>query len=198
MNLEKISNIPIKSILDIGAQIGIFADLCKNVWPDSKIVCIEANEQCEPYLKSLNTEYYIEVLSDSVKEVNFYTHLGSTIHTGNSYYKENTKFFTQGQYTIIKKVTITLNELLKGRSFDLIKIDTQGSEIDIIKGGLEVCKTAEYILLEVALVEYNVGAPQYDDVISYMNSIGYEVFDVLEEHYDEMVKIQIDILFKRK
>lgn len=198
MNLEKISNLPIKSILDIGAQIGDFTVMCKEVWPNSKIVCIEANKECDLYLKSLGVEYYLEVLSDSVKEVDFYTHVGSSVHTGNSYYKENTRFFTPGQYVILKKTTSTLDQLLEGRSFDFIKIDTQGSEIDIIKGGLEVCKTAEYILLEVALTEYNLGAPQHDDVVSFMDSIGYEVFDILEEHYDSTTKIQIDILFKRK
>jgi|688.fasta_scaffold175142_3 FkbM family methyltransferase len=198
MNLEKLSHLPIKSILDIGAQIGDFAVLCKNTWPDSKIICIEANKECDLYLKSLGVEYYLEVLSDSVKEVDFYTHIGSAVHTGNSYYKENTKFFTTGQYVILKKTTTTLDLLLKDRSFDFIKIDTQGSEIDIIKGGLSICKSANYILLEVALTEYNIGAPQYDDVVSFMDSIGYEISDILEEHYDETTKTQIDILFKRK
>lgn len=198
MNLEKISHLPIKSILDIGAQIGAFTVLCKETWPDSKIVCIEANTQCDLYLKSLGVEYYLEVLSDSVKEVDFYTHLGSAVHTGNSYYKENTRFFTPGQYVILKKTTSTLDLLLKDRTFDFIKIDTQGSEIDIIKGGLDICKSANYILLEVALTEYNVGAPQYNDVVSFMDNIGYEISDILEEHYDGLTKIQIDILFKKK
>lgn len=198
MNLEKISNLPIKSILDIGARIGEFTVMCKKYWPDSKIVCVEANKECDLYLKSLGVEYYLEVLSDSIKEVDFYTHIGSAVHTGNSYYKENTKFFTPGQYVVLKKTTNVLDQLLKNRIFDFIKIDTQGSEIDIIKGGLEICKTAKYILLEVALTEYNLGAPQHDDVILFMDSIGYEVFDILEEHYDENIKTQIDILFKKK
>jgi len=197
MNLEKISNLPIKSILDIGAQIGNFTLMCKKIWPNSSIVAVEANKNCESYLKSLNIEYHLEVLSDFVKDVDFYTHLGSEIHTGNSYYKENTKFFTPGQYTILKKRTTTLDILFKDRVFDFIKIDTQGSEIDIIKGGLNICKLAKYILMEVALVEYNHKAPQYSEVLSFMNSIGYDAIDILEEHYDGELKIQIDILFKK-
>jgi len=47
------------------------------------------------------------------------------------------------------------------------------------------------------LVEYNHKAPQYSEVLSFMNSIGYDAIDILEEHYDGELKIQIDILFKK-
>lgn len=197
MQLEKISHLKFNTILDIGAQIGNFAKQCKSVWPESTITCVEANKECEPFLKELEVEYNINVLSDTVKIVDFYKHLGSPIHTGNSYYKENTKFFSNGSYTVEKEVTATLKDLFPNRTFDFIKLDTQGSEIDIIKGGLELCKSAKYMLLEVALTNYNLNAPQYEEVISFMESIGYTACDILEEHYDDSTRIQIDILFKK-
>lgn len=195
MQLEKIAHLPIKTILDIGAQIGDFTKQCKEVWAESEVVCVEANIGCEPALKDLGIEYYINVLSDTIKIVDFYKHNGSPIHTGNSYYKENTRFFSEGNYTVEKHVTTTLTDLFGNRVFDFIKLDTQGSEIDIIRGGLELCKSAKYMLLEVALTEYNINAPQYQDVLDFMEGIGYVACDILEEHYDGDTKIQIDILF---
>ena len=36
-----------RTILDIGAQIGDFYRECKQVWPDSQIMMIEATQECE-------------------------------------------------------------------------------------------------------------------------------------------------------
>jgi trans-aconitate methyltransferase len=46
LDLKKIYN-P-NAILDIGAHSGEFSKLCNQIWPDSKILMIEGNENCEP------------------------------------------------------------------------------------------------------------------------------------------------------
>ena len=77
---------------------------------------------------------------------------------------------------------------------DFLKIDTQGSEIDILKGGNEILKNCKVILLECPIISYNIGAPSLSDYIKYLDSINYLPFDVTEIHHLDKVLVQVDIV----
>jgi FkbM family methyltransferase len=184
-----------QSVLDIGANIGQFYNECKEVFPDSKYHLIEGNNICETELKKLEVEYTIALLSDSVKEVNFWMRSDDPFATGNSIYKENTDFYNSA--IPVKKWTKTLDNLFQNETFDLIKIDTQGSEIDILNGGENLVKSAKGIILEVSYIEYNQGTLLSDKVINYMSSIGFSKMDVINSinHPITGEHIQDDVLF---
>lgn len=196
MNLSKIPQhfFPYR-ILDIGANIGQFHQQVKHYFTDSFVFSIEASADCEPYLKQITDNYYIGLLAKDNSEYNFYSRKETGTGTGNSIYREMTHFYSDEQLHVIKQTGIRLDDLFDDNAqFDLIKIDTQGSELDIIQGGLELCKRASGILLEVSITPYNEGAPLYDEVIEYMKSIGFvakEILDVSKNHGAN----QQDILF---
>ena len=98
---------------------------------------------------------------------------------------------------IEKKHTKTLSRILENQTFDLIKIDVQGSEIDIINGGLDIFKNAKGVLMEVSLVEYNQDAPTKDYVYEYMNKLGFKPVELIGNlnHPITYELIQQDILF---
>ena len=153
-----------KTILDIGAHKGQFYSWAKEVWPDSFIWMIEANDCHENILKNIvssnNDRYTIATIGDKEREVNFYTRSDKPWTEGASYYKEANYWDIPHLVMEIPKILQPLDDLFTSDShFDLIKIDTQGSELDIITGGKNICKKADYILLEVAVVEYNEKAP---------------------------------------
>jgi len=188
------------SILDIGANVGQFYNECKEEFPDSYYYLIEGNEHCEENLKGLNVDYSISLLSSEKKEVDFYVRKHEIKCTGNSIYRENTHFFNDDEILIVKKTTDVLDELLPNKTFDLIKIDVQGSEIDIIKGGLDVIKKSKAIILEVSLIEYNQNSPMKNEVIDYMKSIGFYPAEILGVigHPVTHEQIQEDLLFIKK
>ena len=110
----------------------------------------------------------------------------------------------------LKKYLFTLDEVVSevdNKVFDIIKIDTQGSELDIIKGGLETVKKASYVILEVPTLQYNEGSPLFDEVIDYMKQIGFSKYDIIEEHkwLDKMEDtfpyggvFQVDVVFSKE
>ena len=196
MNLSKITKhfYPYR-ILDIGANVGQFHQIAKQTFPDSFIFSIEASNECEPYLKQLTDNYYIGLLAKDTSEYNFYSRKETRIGTGNSIYRELTQFYSDDQLEIIKQKGIKLDDLFTDDTeFDLIKIDTQGSELDIITGGINLCKKAKGILLEVSLTQYNEGAPLYDEVIKFMENIKFKSVDILDESRNHGAHQQ-DILF---
>jgi FkbM family methyltransferase len=196
MKLNLISNYfyPYK-ILDIGANIGQFHNLAKNTFPNSYIFSIEASDACEPYLKQITPNYYIGMLAKDNSDYQFYKRKGDPTSTGNSFYKELTHFYSDDQLDIVNEKGIMLDDLFEEESeFTLIKIDTQGSELDIITGGINLCKKAKGILLEVSLTQYNEGAPLYGDVVKFMKTIQFTPVEVLDESRNHGA-YQQDILF---
>ena len=164
-----------RTILDVGAQVGDFYRECKQTWPDSQIMMIEATKECEPYLKDTGGNYLIAVLSDKKKTIPFYKTKLAETNTGNSVYKELTPAYSDDNLIIEERNTYTLDELYDGytATFDLVKLDTQGSEIDILNGGSHMIKNTSVIIVEVSNVEYNENAPLVDEVSKYMESIGF-------------------------
>ena len=196
MNLRAITNYfyPYR-ILDIGANVGQFHKECKAIFNDSYIFSIEASAECELPLQQITENYYIGLLAKDNTDYTFYSRKNDPTCTGNSMYKELTQFYSDDQLDIIKKKGIKLDDLFESDSeFDLIKIDTQGSELDIIEGGLNLCNKAKGILLEVSLTQYNENAPLYDEVIDYMTSHGFIKTEILDEARNHG-SYQQDILF---
>jgi len=182
-------------ILDIGANIGQFHQLAKQTFPEAFIFSIEASLDCESSLKELTDNYYIGLLAKDTSEYDFYSRKDAPTGTGNSIYRELTHFYSDDQLEIIKQKGIKLDDLFESDSeFDLIKIDTQGSELDIITGGINLCKKAKGILLEVSLTQYNQGAPLYREVLTFMKEFGFRPEAILDESRNHGSHQQ-DILF---
>ena len=192
-----------ESILDIGAHSGQFYGWAKNVWPNVPIFMIEANQVHAEKLKSItqnnHDNYLIAALGDKVRDVTFYTRKDKPWTEGNSYYKEH-NFWDIPQLVLENKVTLKkLDDLFEdGAKFDIIKIDTQGSEKDIIQGGINLIHNATVLILEVSYIEYNEGAPTATEVTNFLTEIGFEEKISIGEHYDGDKIIQKDIVFLNK
>lgn len=196
MNVNLVANyfIPYR-VLDIGANVGQFHSLFKTHYSYSYVFSIEASPECEPELKKITNDYLISLLAKDNSVYEFYSRKGDPTCTGNSIYRELTKFYSDDQINVIKQEGVLLDTLFSRDSeFDLIKIDTQGSELDIISGGKKLCSKAKGILLEVSITPYNQDAPLYDDVILFMKNFGFTAKEILDESRNHGSHQQ-DILF---
>ena len=83
----------------------------------------------------------------------------------------------------------------------MIKLDVQGSEIDILNGLGKFISCFEIIILETAVKEYNKGSPLFVDVIKFMNEKNYTLYDVCDLKrlgMNNSFLIQLDAVFIRK
>ena len=193
----KSNKIDLEVVYDIGAFKGEWTNLVsKTSLKNSKFYLFEANIENEEFLKKTNHNYYLEVLSNEIKEVKFF----SKVHEGDSYYLEKTNFYEEKIKPKVIKTT-TLNEIQKKEGIplpDFIKIDTQGSELDILVGGNKILEKCKIILLECPIISYNEGAPTFTDYINNLNKLDYLPFDITELHYLDKVLVQIDLIFLKK
>lgn len=194
------------SILDIGAHHGEFSKFCKSLWKDVDLLMIDGNDECDSILDNLPFDHCIVLLSDTNKEVTLYLNPNNLDCTGTSYYKERTRHYKNS--IEVKKNTYTLDEVVEDidKKYDIIKIDTQGSELDIIKGGLKTVQNCSYLIMEVPTLQYNEGSPLFDEIIEYMNNIGFSDYEIIEEHkwmdknentFEYGSTFQVDVVFKK-
>jgi len=183
-------------IIDVGAYEGEWTRRLKAIYPSSRVLMVEPLAK-EPFLSKVQKDwpdvsYSIQLLgSKTGTEKRFYE-----CETGSSYYEENSP--AKKNPTVRK--TQSLDDLLSSlshvlRSPSLLKIDSQGSELDILDGARQSLQFFEMIYLEVPIVLYNHDAPDFEAYITYMSRIGYRVFDVSTHHSTMKMLVQIDIIF---
>jgi FkbM family methyltransferase len=179
------------TILDIGAYKGNWTRETRLHFPNAKFVLIEPNDSST--LRSMKDRIFNEIVSDSVKQVQWFSN-GST---GDSMFQERTQHYANVSPTL--RTTTTLDILFPKESFDFIKIDCQGAELDILKGGDRLLRNTEVLLLECPFAgQYNHGAPTFADYIRKVDDIGFTPYEIVEHHYANGILCQIDILFIRK
>jgi len=169
-------------IYDIGACVLHWTNEAKKFWPNAHYVAFDAMQESETFFKQAGVPYNIGVLSDTDnKEVKYWV---SPNHPGgNSYYKENSEinpgadtYFTDDNARVLHAQT--LDTVVKQKGFplpDLIKIDVQGAELDVLKGAKETLQHCKDLIIELQHVEYNKGAPLKEDVVAYLESIGFQM-----------------------
>lgn len=200
-NLETLRNhgVNIESILDIGAAHGHFSGFMRTIWPDAQITAIECNERDRYFLDNTNYDVRYACLGDKPCKKDFYINPGEVAGGGSSFYKENTGAF-DNSFTETKDI-ITLDSMKLG-AYDLIKIDTQGTELDIINGGEETIKQARFLLMELSFLPYNLGGCMIDDVLAKTRELGFVMLDTFGPayggHWFNQRKVQVDVLLVKK
>lgn len=183
-----------RTIIDAGAFEGNWSRLAKNIWPSCSLVMIEPNLAKTEILlgvaKDLDAVLFSELLgADNDKSVPFYV-----MESGSSIMAERSAVPRTAETRRLR----TLDSLpvdIKAPAF--LKIDAQGYELEILKGAGRVLPAFEAVLLEVAIIEINEGAPLLHEVVAFMKSHGFVAYDILEIHRRPLDKAlnQVDIVF---
>jgi FkbM family methyltransferase len=193
-------------ILDVGAYEGHFSRGVRQIFSEAHILMIDALAEKGLALADVcrevgNADYLIAVLGDREMEAIPFFVANTEIRpdlvkTGSSKFKENTNFPME-ERTLPQR---TLGSIVGNRcqTFQLLKLDVQGAELDVLRGLGHQLSKVEVILMEMSLAEYNKGAPLIDVVLNELRAVGFVLYDIVEEHrYRGGSLLQIDGLFVR-
>jgi FkbM family methyltransferase len=182
-------------IYDIGACKGKWSQGLCNTLPRSKFILFEANSSYIPDLQRTGFEFYQTVLSSpNKKQVQFY----NGTDTGDSYYKENTKWYESKSSIVVD--CKTLDQMVKTHNLPLpnfIKLDTQGSELDILSGA-SFLDSVDLVYTECPIICYNKGAPNIQEYLDFFKKRDFIPIEIFEIHKLEDTLLQIDIMFMKK
>jgi FkbM family methyltransferase len=186
-----------KGIIDIGAYHGEWSKMVARIFPLVPLLMIEAQPEKRAHLESacaqIPQSYFEMSLLGPAEGIET---VFNVMERGSSLYNERSNAPRQ-QITlkmstldgIFKKYSQLNNPLL-------LKLDVQGAELDVLTGGARALTSAEVIQLEVALMEYNEGAPDIAAVLKFMTERNFTFFDVCGfVKPDARHLSQIDVLF---
>ena len=201
LRLLKNKNFYPKNIIDVGCGHGEWSKRMLKYFPDSNFYLFDANNNNEAHLQDLkknNSKLYYKIclLSDNIDDYKFYN-----MGTGSSIFEENT--FHRRTVETIKSSTLysELPKNILNTKSNLIKLDVQGAELKILKGLYNMFEFFEIVILEVSLHEYNKGAPLYIDVLNFMYSNNYKLYDMFDLKRlgkKDSFLLQFDCVFVKK
>lgn len=186
-----------KTILDAGAFEGNWSRIAKGIWPSSRLIMIEPNRDKKGRLIEVAAELDATLLCELLgaqdsQEVRFHI-----MESGSSIMAERSAVARTEETRHLRTLDSLLNDITAPA---LLKIDAQGYELQILTGASKVLPAFEAVLLEVAIIEINEGAPLLHDVIAFMKSRGFVSYDILEIHRRPLDNAlnQVDIIFIRE
>ena len=84
-------------------------------------------------------------------------------------------------------------EQLQVDSFDFMKIDVEGLGLQVLEGFGEKIKNTKYIQIELETQQVWEDQSYYDDVVTYLTNLGFEILDEIN-----LDGVQKDVIFKNK
>jgi FkbM family methyltransferase len=171
-------------IYDIGSCTLHWYDMARRIWPNARIICFDAMHGADEFYRQAGVEYYAGFLSDQDQGVtNFWSNRDHP--AGNSAYRENpqlsplsTEIYTNQHQSF--KLTRTLDSVMAQHGWpkpDFIKIDVQGSELDIFRGSVKILEHCQTVIAEVQNQPYNMGAPLCDEVTEYLADCNFNMIN---------------------
>jgi FkbM family methyltransferase len=193
-----------KGILDIGAFEGAFARTARHFFVRSPILMLEAQPGKEVQLKAVAAElpdvdHRIVLLGAENRVDVAFHHVNAGINSsGSSLYDEQTGYPRDTISLPMRRLDDVLAEM-PGHEFDLLKIDVQGAEIDVLRGGVRTLAGIEAIVIELSLLGYNKGAPLIGAVMRWLGEQGFALFDVFPlVRIPAGALLQVDGIFLRR
>jgi FkbM family methyltransferase len=202
-------DINIKTIIDVGANVGQFAIASAKFFPNTFIHSFEPVPDCVTQLqknvKRLNNiKVYPFALGDAEGEVEFHvnehSHSSSILPLADSHRKAFPN--AQEKETIAVKVS-TLDDVFSSielKSPVLLKLDVQGYEAQTLRGGLKTLQRVDYVILEASFKPMYEGEMVFMDIVRLMEEYGFRFLRPVGwlSHPKTGEILQMDALFVKK
>jgi len=185
-------------IIDCGCAVGDWSEVARGIFPDPPIYAFDviSYEGTAVKLPKINNLYFnVSALGakDGEKRTFF---LNKNVPLQASYFQD----LCVQNAEELEVTARTLNSwFINYPSIPiLLKLDTQGSELEILEGASILLPSTEVIILEVSTISGNVGGPEFRDVVEYLWAKGFVVYDVIPSGVRGEIVAQMDVIFVPK
>lgn len=199
--------INLKTIIDVGANIGQFALATHRFYPQAIIHSFEPVPDCFQKLTDnvegiYNIHTYNFALGNQNNEISFFqnahSHASSALKVS-KYQKENIP--KTKDYQEIRVQCLRLDEFKFEQPLIapiLLKLDVQGFEKNVLEGASVLLEKIDYLVLEVSFIPMYEGEPLFDEMHTYLKEKGFKLVAPIGALPDPNLAIpQLDMLYKR-
>ena len=186
--LENIKNIgwAPNTVIDVGAAFGAWSKNCFGIFPDAHYVLIDPLIEYQNFWPVMTKDFHkVDFICGAASPIRGEIELN--VHpdwTGSSVLKESEGPHVDGSPRKINTCRIDkICQTYKTKGPYLLKIDTQGYEIEVMKGTTKIMPEVEYIILEVSLHQFFFNGPLAGEILSFMKSHGFVLYDIISLMY---------------
>lgn len=174
-------NQKIRTVLDIGANTGQFAEQIHEILPRAKIVSFEPLKDCYEELVKNGERLgqfsaYNCALGREEGEALIYRSEfspSSSLRPMGALHKAAFPFTKRGT---VEKISVKKLDTIKGLDVSLpmlIKIDVQGFEDEVIDGGSKTIGKAQVLIVETSFQTLYKGQPMFDEIYTRLKKLGF-------------------------
>jgi FkbM family methyltransferase len=194
-------DLQIDTVLDIGGNIGQFSKTMRFMLPNAQIYAFEPLPSCYKIMSNL--------MQGDTKYLGFNCGLGEkgeTLSIVENSHAPSSSFlpladkhkeafpFTSEQQQIqvpVRRLDELAQELNLGKSI-LIKVDVQGFEDKVVKGGLETFGKAKVLIMELSYQELYKNQPLFNEIYQELTKLGFKFYGTMEQLTDPKNKSFLD------
>jgi len=158
----------------------------------------EYESVCKDLTSKYGGEYLIAAAGAELGELELNVHPDLS---GSSLLKESEGPQIDGKPRMVPVITLDSVCSDKGCSGPyLLKLDTQGTELEVLKGAEFILKETELVLVEVSLFEFYKGSPLLAEIVRFMDQRDFVVYDIFGGAYRPLDGAlgQIDFVFAKR
>lgn len=207
-HLPVLQGLHFNTVVDIGANIGQFSLLIRELNPDANIHAFEPLSSAADRFKAVFSRDPRTVLHSvaiaplaSTQSMHVSRSLDSSsllpISTTQVELFPGTEEVRSEQITTARLDQILTRDDIKGPA--LLKMDVQGYEVEVIKGCLPLLDCFSHLYVEVSFMQLYENQPLADDIIKLLHANGYALRALGTATFSEEGRsIQADLLFSRQ
>lgn len=160
-----------ETIVDIGANFGVFSKLCAMLFPDATIYAYEPNPASLRWLKQNAEGTRIHIVPSAVS-----SHAGN-VRFDTSYDPTLSHVSDKGELVVS---CLAASDVADGLPIDLLKMDCEGGEWQILKNPSLLKRTADFCL------EYHLlGDRTLEELIQLVESAGHRIHSLTRNEGNE-------------
>jgi len=179
----------LRTIIDIGANEGQFAEKILTVLPSVEVHCFEPLQEAFKKLQSnFSKEKNIFLYNFGLGETNEVREIFKNEYSPSSSLLEMVELHKSNFDYAVNVIPETielrkLDEVLPGSLNKplLVKIDVQGYEMFVLKGGYSVIRQADIVIIETSFYPLYLGQALFDDIYEYFKKIGFGYYGNVEQ-----------------
>lgn len=195
-------------IIDVGGANGGTSVYFANAFPGHQVYCIEPNPRMLPYLKAVESKHKsvtVKPLALGSTRAEAVLHvtandLSSSLNELNLDELEQTDSEFQAKLREEQQIQVRVSTLDEEfRDFPgvlLIKLDTQGTEIEILKGGVGTLRKTRFILTEMNNHLLYKNTCQYYEVDEFLRSRSFKLTDIIVTYRGDEGVTEYDALYR--
>jgi FkbM family methyltransferase len=199
----------IRTVLDIGANTGQFARTMRALLPTATIYAFEPQEECVAEIESRSVrDTRLHTIRTAVGEkdgeITFHRNefsQSSSILDMSDLHKETFPWATKSNdITVPMHRLDTIQHQLTIDPGVLIKIDVQGYETPVLRGGEQVIRRAQFVLIETSFANLYDGEAGFATVYDLMTTFRFRFAGVLDQFLSPVhgLPLYADALFIRE